>query len=198
MPSLFAIVKEWRSLRSCLCWCSELVCFAFYQPPSHLYIRSCIPYSVSCICPETIPALKCTSMHFLSQHQRFLPKARWCQRGLSLTSHIHSCEEHLCRHLVLLQTSLHSIQNVRDGMLTDQEPGTRSCAIPVHQLSLFSCARGLTPTTQTLAGKSAADGSVWYPEMTRSPITVRLCCRVRSSEKPQGWDERQIGAQGQH
>lgn len=90
------------------------------------------------------------------------------------------------RHLVLLQTSLHSIQNVRDGMLTDQEPGTRSCAIPVHQLSLFSCARGLTPTTQTLAGKSAADGSVWYPEMTRSPITVRLHCRVRSSEKPQG------------
>lgn len=58
MPSLFAIVKEWRSLRSCLCWCSELVCFAFYQPPSHLYIRSCIPYSVSCICP-----VSCTEMH---------------------------------------------------------------------------------------------------------------------------------------
>lgn len=68
-------------------------------------------------------------------------------------------------------------------MLRGQEPGTRNCAIAVHQLLVLSCARVLTPMTQTLAGKSAADGSVWYSEVTRSPITVRLQCSVGSSKK---------------
>lgn len=74
----------------------------------------------------------------------------------------------------------------------------KNCANPVHQLFVLSCARVLTPMTQTLAGKSAADRSVWGPEVTRPATMIRLHWCVGSSKKPQGWDERQIGAQGQH
>lgn len=156
---------------------------------------SCILYPVSILCP----ALKCTSMHFLSQHQGFLQKARQCQRGPLLD----------ISYPFLWGTFLQTLDFPPDIsplhmecerwlMPRGQEPGTRNCANPVHWLSVLSCARVLTPTTQTLAGKSAADGSVWDPEVTRSPSMVRLHCCVGSSKKTQGWDERQIGAQGWH
>lgn len=193
MFSLFAIVKEWRYLS--LCWCSELVCFAFYQLPSHLYIQSCILYSVFRVYP-----VSCTEMHihaFFKSAQKIPAKGQAMpKRSLLDVSYPFlwgTSQQTLGSppDISPLHTECERWYAERSGARNKEL--CKSCP-PAFCVKLCTCAE---PTTQTLAGRSAADGSVWDPEVTRS-TTVRLHCTVGSSEKPQGWDERRIEAQGQH
>lgn len=111
---------------------------------------------------------------FLKSAPRFLPKARG-RHVISIP--VRNISVGTCFSSI----HLYSMQNVRDGMLTGQKPGTRNCAIPVLRLSVLRSAHGQTPTPQTLTGKSAAARSVCYVEVTRSPTGVRLHCFLGSN-----------------
>lgn len=122
------IAKELRTLRSWLCWCSEVACFAFYQRLLHLH-------------QVLHPIRHLYALCSFKLAPRLLPKARQCQRDITLVWDPRSCDRGTETLASPPSISL-LVQVVRAGMAAGQKPAMKNCAIPVHQLSALRSARG--------------------------------------------------------